>query len=101
MQLMALAAPPQGLMTFLPFVLIVVVFYLFLIRPGQQRQKKWQEMLGKLRPGDRVTTTGGIRGTVLSIKEDVVQVRVPPDNLRLEVLRSAIAAVTTSEEDTK
>lgn len=101
MALLAFAGTPQSYLTFLPFVLIFVVFYLFLIRPGQQRQKKWQEMLGKLKPGDRVTTSGGIRGTVLSIKEDAVQLRVPPDNLRLEVVRASITAVTTNEEEAK
>ena len=50
-----------------------------------------------LKPGDRVTTTGGIRGTILSIKEDVIQLRVPPDNLRIEVLKSAIGSVTQDE----
>ncbi|MGC9291618.1 MAG: preprotein translocase subunit YajC [Acidobacteriaceae bacterium] len=101
MALLAFAGTQQSYLTFLPFVLIFVVFYLFLIRPGQQRQKKWQEMLGKLKPGDRVTTSGGIRGTVLSIKEDAVQLRVPPDNLRLEVVRASITAVTTNEEEAK
>ena len=99
--LLAAAAIPQSYLTFLPFVLIFVVFYLFLIRPGQQRQRKWQDMLGKLKPGDRVTTSGGIRGSVLSIKEDVVQLRVPPDNIRLEVSKSSITTVTTNEEEAK
>ena len=54
-------------------------------------------MLGSLKPGDRVTTTGGIRGTILSIKEDVIQLRVPPDNIRIEVLKSAIGSVTQDE----
>lgn len=91
------ANPLQSLTTIAPFVLIFVVFYLFMIRPGQRRQKSWQEMLGKLKSGDRVTTTGGIRGVVVSVKEDVVQLRLAPDNIRLEVARSAIASVTTDE----
>ncbi len=98
---LALAGTPQSYLTFLPFVLIFVVFYLFLIRPGQQRQRKWQDMLGSIKPGDRVTTAGGIRGSVLSIKDDVVQLRVAPDNLRLEVVKSAITAVTTNEEEAR
>jgi preprotein translocase subunit YajC len=98
---LAAAGAPQGYITFLPFILIFVVFYFFLIRPGQQRQRKWQEMLGKLKAGDRITTTGGLRGVILSIKEDVVQLRVPPDSLRLEIVKSSIASVTTSDEETK
>jgi preprotein translocase subunit YajC len=91
--------PLQSLTTFAPFILIFVVFYMFMIRPGQRKQKTWQEMLSKLKSGDRVTTTGGIRGVVVSVKEDVVQLRLAPDNIRLEVARSAIASVTTSDEE--
>jgi preprotein translocase subunit YajC len=92
------AGAAQGYITFLPFVLIVVVFYFMLIRPNQNRQKKWQDMLSKLKPGDKVTTTGGLRGTILSIKEDAIQLRIPPDNVKVEVIKTAIASVTTQEE---
>jgi len=93
--------PLQSLTEFAPFILIFVVFYLFMIRPGQRRQKTWQDMLAKLKSGDRATTTGGIRGVVISVKDDVVQLRVAPDSIRLEVARSAIASVTTSDEAAK
>ena len=69
-----------------------------LIRPNQQRQKKWQDMLSELKPGDKVTTTGGLRGTIISIKDDAIQLRLPPDNVKLEVVKTAIASVTTHEE---
>jgi preprotein translocase subunit YajC len=92
---------PPGLVTFLPFLLIIAVFYLMLVRPNQKKQKQWQDMLSALKPGDRITTTGGMRGTILSIKEDAVQLRVPPDNIKLEVVKSAIASVTTNTEEAK
>jgi len=76
---------------------MIVVFYFLLIRPQQSRQKKWQNMLGNLKPGDRITTSGGIRGVILSIREDVIQMRIPPDNLRIEVVKSAVASVTQDE----
>ena len=95
------ANPLQSLTTFAPFILIFVVFYMFMIRPGQKRQATWKDMLSKLKPGDRVTTTGGIRGVVLSVKEDVIQLRIAPDNVRLEVIRGAIATVTTNDEEIK
>ncbi len=76
---------------------MIVVFYYLLIRPQQSRQKKWQQMLGNLKAGDRITTSGGIRGVILSIKEDTIQLRIPPDNLRIEVAKSAIASVTQDE----
>ncbi len=82
------------------FPLMIGVFYFLLIRPNQVRQKKWAEMLDQLKPGDRVTTTGGIRGTILNIKDDAIQLRIAPDNLKLEFVKSAIASVTTGE-DTK
>lgn len=100
MTFIAFLAPfalPTGVAGMLPFLLIIVVFYFLLIRPQQKRQRTWQDMLGKLKTGDRVTTTGGIRGVILSIKEDAIQLRVPPDNLRIEVAKSAIASVTQDE----
>lgn len=95
------ANPLQSLTTFAPFILIFIVFYMFMIRPGQRRQKAWQEMLGKLKPGDRITTSGGLRGKVISVKEDIIRIGVDPDNIKLEVARSAIATVTTNDEAPK
>ena len=92
---------PPGLVTFLPFLLIIAVFYMMLVRPNQKKQKQWQEMLTSLKPGDRITTTGGMRGTIISLKEDAVQLRVPPDGIKLEVIKSAIASVTTNQEEAK
>ena len=75
------------------------VMYFLMIAPNQRKQKKWAEMLGQIKSGDKVTTTGGIRGTVYSVKDDVVQVRVAPDNIKLEFAKNAIATVTTGEEE--
>src|SRR5271154_2198239 len=79
-------------------ILFFVVLYVLMILPNQRKQKKWQEMLGQLKSGDRVTTNGGIRGTVLTVKDDVVILRVQPDGVKLEFVKSAIAAVTTGDE---
>jgi preprotein translocase subunit YajC len=81
-------------------VLFFVVLYFLMIAPNQKKQKKWQEMLSKLKSGDRVTTNGGLRGTVLTVKDDVVVLRIQPDGVKLEFVKSAIAAVTTDEEAT-
>src|ERR1700728_4407812 len=94
-----LAAPAGGgssIPMLLPLLLIPVL-YLVMIRPQQKRQKQWQEMLKSLKAGDRVNTAGGIRGIILSIKDDVIIIRVAPDNLKLEIAKSAIASVTTQE----
>ncbi|MDE3149774.1 MAG: preprotein translocase subunit YajC [Acidobacteriota bacterium] len=79
-------------------LLLIPVLYLLMIRPQQKRQKQWQAMLGSIKAGDRVTTAGGIRGIILSIKDDAVIIRVAPDNLKLEIAKNAIASVTTEDE---
>jgi preprotein translocase subunit YajC len=94
----AAAAPSGGgLITVLPLLLLIPLMYLFMIRPQQRRQKQWQEMLSSIKAGDRVTTSGGIRGTILSIKDDAIIIRVAPDNLKIEVAKNAIASVTTQD----
>jgi len=81
-----------------PLIFIFAIFYFVLIMPQQRRQKKWQAMLGEIKTGDKVTTTGGLRGTIVALKDDYVHLRVPPDNLRIEVSRASIASVTTPED---
>ena len=77
----------------LPFVLIFVIFYFLLFLPTQRKQKQQREMLDGLKTGDRVVTTGGLRGTIVSVKEDCLHLRVPPQDIRLEIVRSAVASV--------
>ncbi len=96
--LIAVLALPPGIGSILPLVLIPVVFYFLLMRPNQQKQKQWSQMLASLKPGDRITTTGGIRGTILALREDSLHIRVAPDGVKLEVARNAIASVTTEED---
>src|ERR1700739_3228043 len=95
-----MAAAPAGGgsgITMLPLLLLIPIMYFVMIRPQQKRQKQWQEMLSGIKAGDRITTAGGIRGIILSIKDDAVIIRVAPDNLKLEIAKSAIASVTTQE----
>jgi preprotein translocase subunit YajC len=96
-----LAAAPAGtagssLPMLLPLLLIPVL-YLVMIRPQQKRQKQWQAMLSSIKAGDRVTTAGGLRGIILSIKDDAIVIRVAPDNIKIEVAKNAIATVTTQD----
>src|SRR5262249_41405201 len=81
-----------------PIVLMLGFAYFILILPQQKRQKKWQSMLDALKTGDRVITSGGLRGTVIALKDDALHLRVPPDNLRIEVSKSSIVSVATPEE---
>ena len=77
---------------------LLVLMYVVMVVPNQRKQKKWQEMLSQLKNGDRVTTNGGIRGIIVSVKEDAVQLRIPPDNIKMEFVKSAIASVTAPDE---
>jgi preprotein translocase subunit YajC len=83
-----------GFLGFLPLVVLIPVMYFVMIRPQQKRQKQWQEMLASIKTGDRVTTAGGIRGIIMSIKDDTIVIRVAPDGIKLEVAKSAIGSVT-------
>jgi len=83
-----------GLILFLPIVLLFV--YMFYSQ--NRKQKKWQSMLSELKTGDKVVTSGGIRGTIVALKDDALHLRVPPDNLRIEVTRGSIVSVTTPDE---
>ena len=100
--LAALAAPGiSGSAPILMMVAIFGVFYVLLIMPQQRRQKKWQAMLSQIKPGDRVVTSGGITGAIMSVKDDAVILRVPPDNIKIEVTRSSIVTLTTAEDRAK
>jgi preprotein translocase subunit YajC len=87
------AGGPQELTSFiLPMALIFVVFYFFMIRPQQQKQKEMKKMLEALRRGDRVVTAGGILGTVVKTENDECQIEIA-DNVRVRVLRATITSV--------
>ena len=83
------------------FLLMIVAMYALLILPQQRKQKQWNTMLAGIKTGDRVTTSGGIKGTVISVKDDVLVLRCAPDNIKLEFAKSAIAAVVTDDETAK
>jgi preprotein translocase subunit YajC len=80
----------------LPLVFIAVIYFMMIV-PNQKKQKKWQEMLSNLKNGDKVTTNGGIRGVVISVKDDAIQLRIAPDNVKLEFAKNSIASVSTDD----
>ncbi|HEY6969843.1 MAG TPA: preprotein translocase subunit YajC [Candidatus Angelobacter sp.] len=96
-------APPGGggFLLWLPLLFIFAIFYFLLILPQQRRQKRWQQMVNELKTGDKVQTAAGIRGTIIAIKDDAVHLRVPPDNLKLEVAKSAVVSVAREDEPKK
>ena len=77
----------------LPMVLIIVVFYFLLIRPQRKKDKKVKDMLAALKVNDRVTTIGGIHGTIVGIKDDNVTLAVGADKVKLVFARWAIRSV--------
>src|SRR6266516_3281213 len=91
----------MGWLGFAPLIFIFAIFYFLLIMPQQRRQKKWAGMLEQLKTGDKVTTSGGLRGTIMALKDDAIHLRVPPNNLVVEVTRASVTQVSTTEEEVK
>jgi preprotein translocase subunit YajC len=88
---------PAAFVNFLPLVAIVAIFYFLIIRPQNKKQKETQKMLSALKKGDKIVTIGGIHGTIQSVKESTVIVRID-DNTKLEFSRSAISSVEARED---
>jgi preprotein translocase subunit YajC len=91
---------PAGnpLMSFLPLIFIVAIFYFLVFMPMQRQKKTQANMLQSLQSGNEVLTTGGIVGTIVSITGDMLVVRVKPDNIKLQIARSAVSSVVTPEK---
>lgn len=100
--LQAAAGSGSMLMSVLPFGLIILIFYFFIIRPQNKKQKETEKMLSALKKGDKVVTVGGIHGVISSTKEKTVIVKVD-DNAKIEFSRNAIATVIVdkAEKDSK
>jgi len=82
----------------LPILAIGVVFYFIVIAPANKQRKKTQEMLGSLKKGDRVVTSGGIYGTIQGVEAEVVYLKIA-ENVKVKVSRSAITGVLTGESE--
>ena len=90
-------APADGqnpVLSFLPLVAIIAIFYFLILRPQKKRQQESQKMLSALKKGDRIVTIGGIHGVITSVRESTVIVRVD-ENVKLEFNRAAISGVVS------
>ena len=87
----------NALVTFLPLILIFVVFYFLLIRPQQKRMKEHRTMLQALRRGDRIVTGGGMIGTITRAGDEELTIEVA-DGVRVKVLRSTVNTVLAKPE---
>ena len=84
---------------FLPLILIVGIFYFLVFMPMQRQKRQQQQLLKDLQNGNVVLTTGGIVGTIVTINnDDTLILRVKPDNIKLQVARSAVSGLVTEEK---
>jgi preprotein translocase subunit YajC len=90
----------SGFMTFLPFVAIIAIFYFLIIRPQNKKHKETQKMLSALKKGDKVVTIGGIHGTIQTVREQSVVLKVD-DNTKIEFSRSAVSSIVTAAKEDK
>lgn len=89
MQVPAQAAAPNAWLQLMPFALIIVVFYFFMIRPQMKRQKELRNYREALKKGDKIVTTGGIYGKISEIKEDKVIMEIC-ENVKITIDKSAV-----------
>lgn len=82
---------------FLPILLIFGIFYFLLFLPMQRQKKQQAKMLAELQNGNTVVTSGGIVGTIVSIDDDTLVLRVKPDNIKLQIARSAVSSMASGE----
>jgi preprotein translocase subunit YajC len=92
------SAPSSSYLSFLPILLIFGIFYFLLFLPMQRQKKQQKTMLSSLQNGNVVLTNGGIVGTIIAIGEDdTLVLRVKPDNVKLQVARSAVSSLVSGE----
>jgi preprotein translocase subunit YajC len=100
--LLLLQAAPAGADSFikglLPIVLMVAIFYFLVFMPMRRQQKNTKEMIKTLQNGQTVLTSGGIIGTIVAVNDDTLILRIKPDNLKIQVARSAVTSVVNADE---
>ena len=98
--LMAADASASGsgsmMTSFITFGMVIVIFYFMIIRPQKKRDKEAKAMLAAMKKGDRVVTIGGIHGTIVTVKDNTVVVKVD-DSARIEFSKNAISTVTARD----
>ena len=91
--LLAMGTPPQGAaspwLQFIPFILVLAIFYFVILLPMKNRQKKVADFLAALKVGDKVVTSGGLFGSIAKLGDDAVQLQIAP-NVRVDISRAAI-----------
>ena len=99
-----IAMPSSGgafLAQLLPILLMIAIFYFLVFMPMRRQQQKTKDMLKTLQNGQTVLTTGGLVGTIVTVNDDTLILRIKPDNLKLQVARSAVTSVVTADDQAK
>lgn len=92
---------PQGVSTIIMLVAIIAIFYFMMIRPENKKKKAVEEMRSSLKPGDEITTIGGVVGTICAVKQDTIVIETGADRVRVEFTKWAISSKgTQSNQDT-
>ena len=87
--------------TIIMLVMMMAVFYFMLIRPENKRKKEAEEMRSAVKTGDKITTIGGIVGTVVNVKEDKLVIETGADQVRIELAKWAMSTNETAAEAKK
>src|SRR5436305_3680487 len=100
--LQAAPAPTNSFLSgVLPIVLMIAIFYFLVFMPMRRQQRNQKELLKALQNGQTVLTSGGIIGTIVTVNDDTLILRIKPDNLRLQVARSSVTSVVGAEDQAK
>ena len=96
------ANPASSLVSMLPMLLIMVaLFYFMLIRPENKRKKEAEQLRSAVKSGDKITTIGGIVGTVVDVKSDSFVIETSADQVRMELMKWALSTNETAEQAAK
>jgi len=92
-------SPTSSVLGFLPLLLVFAIFYFLLILPMQRQRKNQKKMLDSLENGNVVVTSGGIVGTIIAVEkgDDTLVLRVKPDNVKIQVTRSAVSSLVPTD----
>ena len=100
--LQAAASPGTSMLGgVLPVVLMIAIFYFLVFMPMRRQQKNQKEMIKTLQNGQTVLTSGGIIGTIITVNDDTLILRIKPDNLKIQVARSAVTSLVGTDDAVK
>lgn len=89
----------EGMSMIVMLVVMIAVFYFFLIRPENKKKKEATEMRNALKPGDNITTIGGVVGDIVSVKDDNIVIETSADKVRIEFAKWAVSTNNTADKE--